>query len=1465
MINSRTFKFSLIFLLAFLNVNLVATNLYWVGGTGNWSDSNHWAAASGGASGAGVPTLVDNVFFDVNSFNGAGQTVSASGAITNCLTMDWTGVTNTPNFDVFNATIYINGSLILNPAMTLSSASNNYFYFVSTNAGNIINTYGLTLPNSFVFFEGISGEWTLLDNLNIGAAVYLTSGNFYTDGYTVTCAQFNSSGSNIRGLSIANSTINIFNNSWNDSGTNFGIDPTNSIINFTGTGGTMNCGNNEYNNINFTDPNANCTINNGLGFNKITFNGIGTLSSTNASINELIFMKTGTINGANNSILKAEFRSTGSLIANTNFDTLKATPGGSISFYPGTIHTVSIFQVDGTCAQRVWLSSSSSTNRPTINCTNPTAVMNYVQMYNLSFIGGAVITANNSIDFENNSGIVINPPVSQTLYWRGNTGNWDDATHWSTTSGGPAGTCIPSKYDNVVFDANSFTTISKIMTVNTTAYCKNMTWTGTISNAQWAGTAEIDIYGSLTLVSNMNRTYTGQIVFVSSATANTITSAGKVFANNIYFYGTGSWTLQDAINTTTANIYLVSGTLNTNGKNVTCNNFYSNYTTPRSLTLGSSTINVNGGTWNDQGANYTLNAGTSTIVLNVNGSYADFYFASGVSYYNITAGSNAVGLQLVNYDAANTAIFHNLTCNTRLSSFGASGNVILNKLQLNVTNSTVGPVGHYLNVDSLVVASGLTVLFSENTTVNIGSNISADGTAGDLTEFYAYSPGYVYYLNKVNCTACLNYMDIRGSQAGGGAQFYAANSTNSGGNTGWNFAACPSTTLTVGPITGPANTCINGTNYTYSIPAVSGGTYTWTVPSGATILSGQGTNSIYVSVGSIAGTVSVSVTACGNVGTANLPITVNPNPTITNISVTPATCSNADGSATATVTGGTPTYYYRWSSADTLATAPALAAGQYQLLVFDIYGCRTTANTTIVASDGPSISVVSTTPTSCYGGANATAQISVTGGTTPYVILWSNGASTLSTTGLTAGPYEVTVTDANECGASQSITITGPTAMSNSFTISPSACAGSTGSAQANVTGGTGAYTYLWDGSAANQTTSLASNLAAGVYQVVVTDANLCQTTFNATVPNTATTLASAISGIVAGDCGPNSAGSATLDATGGAGSYVYLWSNGANTATITGVTPGNYYCTVTDASLCSSSQSVTIPSSVGNITQAICMVTVDTATFTNQVIWEKLITNDIQSFKIYRESNITNVYTNIATVPFTAISEYTDPVANPAIHAWRYKITAVDSCGVETPYSAPHKTIHLAQNLGVGGEINLSWDQYEGFPYYSYYIWRHDPSTGWEPLDTLSTNYTTYTDFVPPSSDSRYMIEVRPQAGCTSTMRLAGGNDINTVVVKSKSNIKNNRTVGIKDSKNQETRFKVYPNPATDMLNVDISLIKETQATITIENMLGQVVYSKQTTQHLNQFNISTFVSGVYFVKVNTGKGISVEKIIIE
>ncbi len=143
--------------------------------------------------------------------------------------------------------------------------------------------------------------------------------------------------------------------------------------------------------------------------------------------------------------------------------------------------------------------------------------------------------------------------------------------------------------------------------------------------------------------------------------------------------------------------------------------------------------------------------------------------------------------------------------------------------------------------------------------------------------------------------------------------------------------------------------------------------------------------------------------------------------------------------------------------------------------------------------------------------------------------------------------------------------------------------------------------------------------------------------------------------------------------------------------------------------------------------------------------------------------------------------------------------------------------------------------------------------------LSTTDPNYLSYPD-------GNWRVDALGFS-CSSTERITinGKDETQTVVVKSKSNIKNNRTVGIKDGKNQEVRLKVYPNPAIEMVNVEVSLVKETKATITIENMLGQVVYTSEIKHQKSEINISTFVSGVYFVKVNTGKGVVVEKIIIE
>jgi len=292
--------------------------------------------------------------------------------------------------------------------------------------------------------------------------------------------------------------------------------------------------------------------------------------------------------------------------------------------------------------------------------------------------------------------------------------------------------------------------------------------------------------------------------------------------------------------------------------------------------------------------------------------------------------------------------------------------------------------------------------------------------------------------------------------------------------------------------------------------------------------------------------------------------------------------------------------------------------------------------------------------------------------------------------------------------------------------------------------------------------------------------------------------------------------------------------------------------------------------------TPEICLVTVDSLSNFNEIYWDKTPYLPTDTFFVYRDT-ANNNFALIGKVPYDSLSMFIDTVRNlypangdPNVSSWRYKISVKDYCGIESNKSPYHQTMFIQQNSG-----NFSWNHYqvEGqftpVPFLNnYLLMRDDLANGsFNIIQSLSASSNAYTDpnYLTFAATADWRVYTNWTNSCEPTMRLGEKDNIQTVVVKSKSNIKNNRTVGIKDSKNQETRLKVYPNPATDMLNVEISLLKETQATITIENMLGQVVYSKQTTQQLNQFNISTFVSGVYFVKVNTRNGIVVEKIIIE
>ncbi len=288
------------------------------------------------------------------------------------------------------------------------------------------------------------------------------------------------------------------------------------------------------------------------------------------------------------------------------------------------------------------------------------------------------------------------------------------------------------------------------------------------------------------------------------------------------------------------------------------------------------------------------------------------------------------------------------------------------------------------------------------------------------------------------------------------------------------------------------------------------------------------------------------------------------------------TCNgSSDGGASASATGGTAPYTYLWSNGSTSAFISGVSSGVYSVTITDANGCTSMSNGTITQPHSLVAIVGGDSVVTCNGGSDGGATAFGLGGTAPYTYLWSNGATTASISGVSAGLYTVYVTDYNECLDSALIAITQPGIFSaHAYVNSSITCNGSSdGGATVLVYNGMAPFTYLWSNGA---TTSSISGVSAGEYSVTITDTNGCTTMGNVTVTEPVLLVASAVVNLNV-LCNGDSTGKATASATGGNGIYDYLWSNGATTAIITGVPAGTYTATITDANGCYDTTSVTI------------------------------------------------------------------------------------------------------------------------------------------------------------------------------------------------------------------------------------------------------------------------------------------------
>jgi hypothetical protein len=279
----------------------------------------------------------------------------------------------------------------------------------------------------------------------------------------------------------------------------------------------------------------------------------------------------------------------------------------------------------------------------------------------------------------------------------------------------------------------------------------------------------------------------------------------------------------------------------------------------------------------------------------------------------------------------------------------------------------------------------------------------------------------------------------------------------------------------------------------------------------------------------------------------------------------------------------------------------------------------------------------------------------------------------------------------------------------------------------------------------------------------------------------------------------------------------------------------------------------------------SLCIVSVDTSTNQNLIVWNQITGIVIDSFLIYRETNIPGNYTLINTQAQTAFSTYEDVTSFPLQVSNRYKLAFMDSCGIISDTSINHKTMHLVLSAGIGTSWNLNWDAYEGFPFADYEIYRGTSPSTLALLTTVPSNVLSYNDATPPSGNIYYMIEINGNGGCNPSARTSS---INYNV--SMSNYASTFTIGIPAIIDENT-ISIFPNPANEKITVSFNIHNKTDFSVSLNDVTGRNIFTDNVLQFMGEYKAAKNISsiglckGVYFLQIKTEQGIYYRKVVVE
>jgi PKD repeat protein len=319
------------------------------------------------------------------------------------------------------------------------------------------------------------------------------------------------------------------------------------------------------------------------------------------------------------------------------------------------------------------------------------------------------------------------------------------------------------------------------------------------------------------------------------------------------------------------------------------------------------------------------------------------------------------------------------------------------------------------------------------------------------------------------------------------------------------------------------------------------------------------------------------------------------------------------------------------------------------------------------------------------------------------------------------------------------------------------------------------------------------------------------------------------------------------------------LFSNTLNTS-VTFTTTGTYsvrLVAINGINKDSTSQIITVTKPNGD---SICMVSIDTVSDKNLIVWEKLNKTNVKSYNIYKETTSSGVYALAGNAPVNSMSTFIDTSSNPAQNAARYKISVVDSFGNESDQSTFHKTIHLMINAGQNNTWNLLWSAYDGFNFSTYDIYRGNSVSNMQLIASIQNNLFAFSDLYAPVGNLYYAVTVANPNSCSPTAKT---NDFES----SWSNVVNNLYTGVIENESKNDLF-IVPNPSDGSFAIRIQKPDSHNLQIIIYDVLGNELFKSFFTDNNEKlyFDLSGETKGLYFIKLYDGNLlVSISKLILQ